>query len=153
MNDGARTPVRIVGFEFAVLLVIVAGVALVVRGAGGADTDDAMAAPPPVTVQLADLDEHMAGNYTYAAEHLTHFSEIPCYCGCDRSDGHRNLADCYVNAAGGWDAHAAGCAICDLETTAARPQIDRAVPIAEVRASIIQQFGPPPELFTTGASS
>lgn len=153
MNDNAHTWGRIVGLELAVVLVLVAGVALLVRGAGGSDTDDAMAAPTQVTIHLADLDEHMAGNYTYAAEHLTHFAAIPCYCGCDRSDGHRNLADCYVNVAGGWDAHAAGCAICDLETAAAGPQIDSGVPIAEVRASIIRQFGPPPELFTTGGTS
>lgn len=152
MNDNTRTWARVIGFELAVLLVIAAGIALLVRGAGGADRDDTMAGSPTVTVQLADLNEHMASNYRYAADHLAAFAEIPCYCGCDRSAGHRNLADCYVNAAGGWDAHASGCAVCDLETTAARPQIDSGVPIAEVRASIIQQYGPPPALFTTGAT-
>jgi hypothetical protein len=73
-----------------------------------------------------------------------HFADIPCYCGCDRGLGHRNLEDCFVNAAGDWDAHASGCGVCTAEAIAAREQLDAGIAIAEVRQSIIDRFGPPP---------
>jgi len=149
----ARPWLKILGFELVVLALIALGIVGLIRGASEPDGAVAMAEPPVVTVELSNVTSAIADDYHYAADNLTNFAQIPCYCGCDRSLGHRNLADCYVNAAGGWDAHASGCAVCDLETTAARPQIDSGVPIAEVRASIIQQYGPPPALFTTGATS
>lgn len=149
----ARGWLRIIGFEAVVVAVIVLGVVVLIRGASGADPNHAMAAPPVVTVSLDNVPADIADNYRYAADHMAEFAEIPCYCGCDRSLGHRNLADCYVTADGAWDAHASGCAVCGAETTSARPQIDAGTPIAEVRSSIIEQYGPPPELFTTGATS
>ncbi|CAN0467200.1 unnamed protein product, partial [Phaeothamnion confervicola] len=95
----------------------------------------------------------IAADYHYAADHLTDLAQIPCYCGCDHSLGHRNLADCYMTATGAWDAHASGCAVCGNETATAREQLAAGVPIADVRTSIIDQYGPPPSLFSSGASS
>ena len=86
------------------------------------------------------------------AGHLD-LAQIPCYCGCDRSLGHRNLADCYITATGAWDAHASGCAVCGNETATAREQLAAGRSIADVRTSIIDQYGPPPSLFSSGASS
>lgn len=40
--------------------------------------------------------------YKAAAEIPDVFAQVSCYCGCDKSHGHRNLLDCFV------DDHGAG---------------------------------------------
>ncbi len=145
--------VRIVGLELAVLAVIALGIVGLIRGASGPDSGHAMAAPPVVTVDLSTVTTEIEADYRYAADNISDFAQIPCYCGCDRTLGHRNLADCYVTSTGAWDAHASGCAVCGNETATAREQLTIGTPIADVRASIIDQYGPPPSLFNSGASS
>jgi hypothetical protein len=142
-ND-RRSIVRIVLAELALVLVLLVGVAGVVRGASAPDPADGTRAAASPTVALGDLPAATADVYRYAAAHAMHFAEIPCYCGCERSLGHRNLEDCFVNAAGGWDAHASGCGVCTAEAIAAREQLDAGTAIADVRQSIIDRFGPPP---------
>ena len=149
----ARPWLKILGFELVVLALIVLGIVGLIRGASEPDGAVAMAEPPVVTVELSNVTSAIADDYHYAADNLTNFAQIPCYCGCDRSLGHRNLADCYVTATGAWDAHASGCAVCGNETATAREQLTAGTPIIDVRSSIIDQYGPPPSLFTTGASS
>ncbi|HQY86129.1 MAG: hypothetical protein GYA65_12490 [Actinobacteria bacterium] len=149
----ARPWLKIVGFELAVLALIGLGIVGLIRGASGPDAPDAMAASPVVTVDLSTVTPAIAADYHYAADHLTDLAQIPCYCGCDHSLGHRNLADCYMTATGAWDAHASGCAVCGNETATAREQLAAGAPIADVRTSIIDQYGPPPSLFSSGASS
>jgi len=145
--------VRIVGLELAVLAVIALGIVGLIRGASGPDSGHAMAAPPVVTVDLSTVTTEIEADYRYAADNISDFAQIPCYCGCDHSLGHRNLADCYMTATGAWDAHASGCAVCGNETATAREQLAAGAPIADVRTSIIDQYGPPPSLFSSGASS
>ncbi len=151
MNAGSWA--KIVGFEFAVLALIGLGIFGLIRGASAPDGADIMTGSPVVTVELSTVTPAIAADYHYAADHLADFGQIPCYCGCDRTVSHRNLADCYVTATGAWDAHASGCAVCGNETATAREQLAAGVPIADVRTSIINEYGPPPSLFTYGASS
>ena len=148
-----RSWAKSIAIELVVLAMIALGIVGLVRGSSGPDGDQAMAESPVVTVELSTVTPVIAADYHYAADHLADFAQIPCYCGCDRSLGHRNLADCYVTSAGEWDAHASGCAVCGNETATAREQLATGTPIADVRASIIDQYGPPPSLFITGASS
>ena len=142
-----------VGFGLAVIALIALGIGGLIRGASGPDGADAMAASPALTVELSTVTPAIAVDYHYAADHLGDFAQIPCYCGCDRTLGHRNLADCYVTATGAWDSHASGCAVCGNETATAREQLTAGVAIADVRAPIIGQYGPPPSLFSSGAST
>ena len=151
MTTRPRSP--IVGFVLAVLAVIGLGIVGLISAASGPDADRAVAATPVVTVDLSTVTPAIAADYHYAADHLAEFAQIPCYCGCDQSNSHRNLADCYITATGGWDAHASGCAVCGYETAAAREELAAGVPIADVSTSIIDQFGPPPSLFTSRATS
>jgi len=144
---------KVLGLEFAVLALIAIGIVGLIRGASAADSDHSAATPAAVTLDLATVSPAIADDYHYAAEHLVELSEIPCYCGCDRSLDHRNLADCYLTRSGAWDAHASGCAVCGNETATVRDQLAAGAPIAEVRDLIISQYGPPPYLFTNGAQS
>ena len=149
-ND-RRIVVRIVLVELAVVLLIVIGIGGFIRGASAPDPADAAGAADAAqpaespTADLADLPDATAGIYRYAAGHAGHFTELPCYCGCEQSLGHLNLEDCFVNADGNWDAHASGCAVCTQEAIAAREQLDVGITIGDVRQSIIDSFGPPPQ--------
>lgn len=134
---------RIVLSELLLVVLIFVGVAAIVRGASAADPDDSGKAATPATISLSAMPETTADIYRYAADHLAHFVELPCYCGCEKSLGHHNLEDCFVNPAG-WDPHAAGCGVCTAEAVAARDQLATGIAISEVRQSIIDRFGPPP---------
>ncbi len=143
-DNDRRSVIRIILAELALVALIFVGVAALIRGASAPDPADAASAAASPTVELGALPEATADVYRYAADHAGHFAEIPCYCGCDRSLGHRNLEDCFVNATGDWDAHASGCGVCTAEAIAAREQLDAGVAISDVRQSIIDRFGPPP---------
>lgn len=153
----ARLPAKVellfVGFALAVLALVGLGTLGLIRAASAPDANHATAAASVVLTDLSTVTPAIAADYQYAAEHLAEFAEIPCYCGCDASLGHRHLADCYVTTTGAWDAHASGCAVCGYETAAAREQLATGVSIADVSTSIIDQFGPPPFLFNSGATS
>jgi len=149
----ARPWAKAVGLDLAVLAAITLSILGLIRGVNGPDADHAVAAAPVLRVDLSTLTPAITADYHYAADNLAEFAQIPCYCGCDHSLGHRNLADCYVTPTGAWDVHASGCAVCGNETATAREQLTSGTPIADVRAAIIDHYGPPPSLFTSGASS
>jgi Protein of unknown function with PCYCGC motif len=56
----------------------------------------------------------------------------PCYCHCDRSQGHGSLLDCYVSR------HATGCDICQKEDFYAYEQTHRGKTPAQIREGIIR---------------
>ena len=134
----------IVAVELAILLFVGLGGAVLVRGASAADPDHAIHVPTAVTVSLAALPSETAGLYRYAAAHREQFTQFPCYCGCDRSLGHRNLADCFVTPDGSWDAHAFGCGVCTAEAATAKELLAAGTEVAEVRQHIVDRYGPPP---------
>jgi Protein of unknown function with PCYCGC motif len=134
-------PTWIIATGLVVLLIVGVGVGVVNRGTSAADR--ASSTSTGVTVALSALPSEMAAMYQYAAAHREAFAEIPCYCGCDRSLGHRNLEDCFVNADGSWDAHAAGCGVCTVESTMAKALLDEGTDVAVVRQKIIDRYGPP----------
>jgi hypothetical protein len=134
----------IIAVELALVVFVGLGVAVLIRGASAADPDDAPHSPTAVTVALAALPTETAEMYRYAAGHAEQFTQIPCYCGCDRSLGHRNLEDCFVTADGSWDAHASGCAVCTIEASSAQELIDTGLATGLVRQTIIDRYGPPP---------
>lgn len=148
-----RLWIKIVAGELALVAMIFLGVFGLVQGASGADPDDGFAASRAVTTSLDKMPADMATHYRYAAAHAEEYTQIPCYCGCDSSLGHRYLTDCFVTPTGAWDAHAAGCAVCTLEAVQVRAQLDAGIPIADIRASILKTFGPPPTVPATGATS
>lgn len=134
----------IVAVELAILLFVGLGVATLIRGASAADPDHAVHVPTAVTVSLAALPSETSDMYRYVAAHGEQFTEFPCYCGCDRSLGHRDLRDCFVTPDGSWDAHASGCGVCTAEATTAKELLADGTEVATVRQKIIDRYGPPP---------
>lgn len=66
---------------------------------------------------------------------------MPCYCGCDGAAKHKNLRDCFIDAAEGeYDSHASGCDLCSEIAI----DVDRLVQdnsLKETRALIEKKYG------------
>ena len=144
VDTGPGVVVKIILAELALVALIAVGVAALIRGASGADNNDAYAMAAPATVSLDALPSAMADVYQYASAHAEHFMQLPCYCGCQQSLGHRNLEDCFVTPGGDWDAHASGCGVCTAEAVTARELLDTNTEIGTVRQAIVDRYGPPP---------
>ena len=98
-----------------------------------------LAVPP---LDLDDVAPNIAEHYRTAEANHDVYSQVPCYCGCERSICHRHLADCFVRSdGGGWDAHAAGCAVCTDESAMVRRLLADGTDTATIRQSIIAEFG------------
>ena len=62
-------------------------------------------------------------------------AQLPCYCHCDQSFGHKSLQTCYV------DDHAAHCAVCvDEALLAYRLQKEQKLTPEQVREIIIEKY-------------
>jgi hypothetical protein len=70
--------------------------------------------------------------YTVAARIKKTLYQQPCYCHCDRSQGHGSLLDCFSSK------HGSGCNICISEDLYAYEQSQKGKTAAQVRAGIIQ---------------
>lgn len=61
-------------------------------------------------------------------------AQLHCYCGCDRTDGHKNLLDCYR------DTHGAHCAICTGEAIEAEKLAAQGMPVEKIRDALRDRF-------------
>lgn len=61
-------------------------------------------------------------------------AQLWCYCGCDRTNGHRSLLDCYR------DYHAANCAICTGEALEANQLFNQGSPVEQIREALRTRF-------------
>ncbi len=73
--------------------------------------------------------------YKAAREIPQTLAQLPCYCHCDRSMGHKSLHSCYE------DDHAAHCAVCvDEALLAYRLQKEQGLSPAQIREHIIAEY-------------
>jgi hypothetical protein len=73
--------------------------------------------------------------YQAAADLPDVFTQISCYCGCDKSRGHRHLLDCFA------DEHGAECNHCMNEALDTSAMFKSGVPPEEIRQFIDQKYG------------
>lgn len=136
--DGSTGPTarrfRAVGAFVAVLVVAVAATFVVVGRSDGHPAGDA-------PLDLAVVPHEIAGHYHYAQAHSDAYRQIPCWCGCQQFLGHRNLEDCFVRPAGGWQAHAAGCGVCIGESAIAQRMLEGGQTAADVGRVVNTEFG------------
>jgi hypothetical protein len=93
------------------------------------------AAPPtgalPETLSGALFQDALAQNaYTLAARVKKVLYQQPCYCHCDRSQGHTSLLDCYTGH------HAAVCGTCEREAFYSYEQTQKGKTPAQIRDGI-----------------
>jgi len=72
--------------------------------------------------------------YKIAQENPDLLAQLHCWCGCDRTDGHKNLLDCYRGH------HAASCAICTGEVLEAKKLFDQGASIETIRAALKARY-------------
>ena len=92
-------------------------------------------------MSLAALPASVAARYRFVEAHPELVEQLPCYCGCGESQGHRSLRDCFVSDAGGYDAHAAGCGVCLLEVGDAERLYAGGETAAAIRTFIDARYG------------
>jgi hypothetical protein len=85
----------------------------------------------PATMSASLFPEPVAQNaYSVAARIKKILYQQPCYCHCDRSQGHGSLLDCFVSK------HAAACGICEREDFYAYEQSRKGKTGAQIRDGI-----------------
>src|SRR5215475_4514299 len=85
----------------------------------------------PATLDPAQFDNVVVQNaYTAAAKVKRVLYQQPCYCHCDRSQGHGSLLDCYTGK------HAAECGVCIREALYSYEQTKKGKTPAEIRDGI-----------------
>lgn len=85
----------------------------------------------PATLSPSLFTELVAQNaYSIAARIKKVLYQQPCYCHCDRSQGHGSLLDCYVSK------HAAECGVCVAEDFYTYEQTRKGKTPAQIREGI-----------------
>jgi hypothetical protein len=86
----------------------------------------------PDTLDPAKFTDGLTQNsYAMAAKIKAVLYEQPCYCYCDRTDGHHSLLDCYTGD------HASVCNVCRMEGIFAYEQTRKGQTPAQIRKAII----------------
>jgi hypothetical protein len=70
--------------------------------------------------------------YAAAAQIKKALYQQPCYCHCDRSQGHKSLLDCFASK------HGSGCGTCIYEDFYTFEQLGKGKTAAQIRAGIIK---------------
>jgi hypothetical protein len=89
--------------------------------------------PLPATMNPEFFKDPMVQNaYTVAARIKKTLYQQPCYCHCDRSQGHGSLLDCFASK------HGSGCNICISEDLYGYEQSQKGKTAAQIRRGIIK---------------
>jgi hypothetical protein len=98
-------------------------------------------APDPATLPATLSPEAFTGNkrlaYKAAQDIPQVLAQLPCYCHCDRSQGHKSLHSCFESE------HGENCGICIGEALMAYNLHKQRVPVSEIRKQIIAAYGEP----------
>jgi hypothetical protein len=93
----------------------------------------ALKAPFPATLDPKQFPDALNRNvYALAAKIRPVLYQQPCYCYCDRHEGHKSLLDCFVGT------HGAECDICQKEAVLAYQLTQKGKTPAQIRAAIIR---------------
>jgi hypothetical protein len=96
-------------------------------------------APSPDTLRGTLAPELFTGNvqlaYRAAKEIPQTLAQLPCYCHCDMSKGHKSLHSCFE------DQHGENCGICIGEAVMAYNLERQGLRPAQIRERIIQAYG------------
>jgi Protein of unknown function with PCYCGC motif len=85
----------------------------------------------PQTVSPSEFTDVVVQNaYILAARVKKVLYQQPCYCHCDRSQGHTSLLDCFASK------HGAGCGVCMREAIYSYEQSHKGKTAAQIRTGI-----------------
>ncbi|MET1122214.1 PCYCGC motif-containing (lipo)protein [Priestia megaterium] len=94
---------------------------------------------------LKDKPEQMQTIYATAAQNKELLENIPCYCGCGESAGHKNNYDCFIqeNKKDGrvvWDDHGTKCGVCLEIAAQSVSDLKSGKSIKQIRQSIDEKY-------------
>lgn len=85
----------------------------------------------PETLSPTQFSDIVVQNaYILAARAKKVLYQQPCYCYCDRSQGHKSLLDCFAST------HGSGCGVCIREAVYSYEQSRQGKTAAQIRAGI-----------------
>jgi hypothetical protein len=134
-----RTVICVSGFVVALGLVLLAIPERAASPAAQAGNSEPVPAfhsevpkgPLPATLEPSQFDGALVQNaYAVAARVKRVLYQQPCYCHCDRSQGHGSLLDCFAGK------HAAECGVCIREALYSYEQTKKGKTPAQVRDGI-----------------
>src|SRR5215472_4089375 len=100
-------------------------------GAQGVDAASAMR----LTLDPNQFKGQVKDAYQVAQRNPALLAQLHCYCGCDKTEGHRNLLDCFR------DKHGSTCAICVGEAKEAEVLANQGMPVEQIRDALRRHFG------------
>jgi hypothetical protein len=89
--------------------------------------------PLPATLdpkQFHDNNHYAFVCYSLAAQFKDVLYQLPCYCPCDKTEGHESLLDCFVGR------HGVGCDACQREIILAYEEFKHGKTPAEIRGAL-----------------
>jgi hypothetical protein len=93
----------------------------------------ALKPPYPATLDPKQFPDALNRNvYALAAKVKPVLYQQPCYCYCDRHEGHKSLLDCFVSM------HGSQCDICQKEAILSYQLTQKGKTQAQIRAAIIR---------------
>ncbi len=136
MFNGAR---GIVALTAAAVVVVAIAYGGYVSTQAQPPADQIVAASDPAARLRVTLDpKNFQGNvreaYEIAERDPTLLSQLHCYCGCDKTLGHKVLLDCYR------DMHGSKCAICVGEARDAESMASRGAPVEQIRDALRARY-------------
>jgi hypothetical protein len=93
----------------------------------------ALKPPFPATLDPKKFPDALTQNvYALAAKIRPVLYQQPCYCYCDRHEGHKSLLDCFVGT------HGSECDVCQKEAVLSYQLTQKGKTPAQIRAAIIR---------------
>jgi hypothetical protein len=88
--------------------------------------------PPAMSPDLFKGDPKTRACYRMAGETKALLYQLPCYCRCDKMEGHKSLLDCFTSK------HGVDCEICKREVAYAYRESRKGSSVEQVRYGIMQ---------------
>jgi hypothetical protein len=102
-----------------------------------ADTSGAPNASHRLTLDPKQFVGPVREAYQYAEENPALLAQLDCYCGCYKTDHHKNLLDCYRGT------HGASCEICTSEVLMAKQLAEQGSPVDQIKDALRRRFDHP----------
>lgn len=93
---------------------------------------------------LDDKHENMQTLYKVVAQNQELLEQMPCYCGCGDSVGHKDNYDCFVHenkeTAVVWDDHGTKCGVCLEIAAEAIMKFEKGDAVKDIRKAIDEKY-------------
>jgi uncharacterized protein with PCYCGC motif len=118
-----------------VAVALMAGIAWVsLRGTGQVDESARAGLAAEVLSPTVFSDERTRASYQVAKDIPEVLEQLPCFCGCMTSFGHKNNLFCFK------DQHGSGCTLCQDIALDARTMHDKGMSIAQIQDNIKAKY-------------